>query len=75
MRHEKEGIEMEKWDYKTMVTDGAELETLLSELGEQGWELVAMAPVAIKHEKSEGDTVTVWETTEYRLVFKCRPQP
>ncbi len=63
---------MEKWEYKTLVVEAADLEALLIEVGEQGWELLAMVAAPITHEKTEGDTVSVWETVAYRLVFKRR---
>jgi hypothetical protein len=66
---------MKKWEYKTLVVEVEQLEEQLPELGAQGWELVGMVTVPIKHEKGgEGETVIQWETHAYRLVFKRRQQ-
>jgi hypothetical protein len=65
---------MDLWEYKTLVVDVDPLEERLSGLGAQGWELVGMVTVPIKHEKGEGATVIQWETQAYRLVFKRRAE-
>ena len=33
---------MQKWEYKTYYYNVGDLDKLLSELGEQGWELIAV---------------------------------
>ena len=37
---------MEQWEYLTFLATGPELESRLSQLGEEGWELVGFAPSA-----------------------------
>lgn len=63
---------MDMWEYKMLLAEVGELEALLPKLGEQGWELTAMIPVPVRHEKAGALAVTEWETIDYRVVFKRR---
>ena len=40
---------MEKWEYKIFNYDLGDLEQLLNALGDEGWELVSVAPLAASH--------------------------
>ena len=67
---------MDKWEYRFITYNDAELETQLAALGEQGWEAVGFAPV--RHDDANRDKwgwgkpprVTEWVATEYRLLLK-----
>jgi hypothetical protein len=69
---------MEKWEYLTLTVDATAIDAKLSELGDQGWELVSFVPAkfvgldwtqagSLKRERT-------YVSNEYRLVFKRRKQ-
>jgi hypothetical protein len=75
----KEVVEMDRWEYKTVVVEAQEAEKQRSdeELGDflnghgaQGWELVSFGP----DDLSAPGSVHYYEAVRYRAVFKRRAQ-
>ena len=69
---------MERWDYVTLIVDSTVIDAKLSELGDQGWELVACLPAKLIGldwaQKGSGSRERTYVSNEYRLVFKRRKQ-
>jgi hypothetical protein len=61
---------MEKWEYKSLLCEGAAMETTLTALGEHGWEAVGFAPVA--YQNSSNGVVLQKSATQYRVLLKRR---
>ena len=61
--------EMQKWEYKTISTGSEEwIPANLDVLGQQGWELVAIVPIARDKQTDSGATI------QLIYAFK-RPKP
>lgn len=70
---------MEKWEYKSLICYATNIETALAPLGEQGWEVVGVAPAGNVPVKTVIDryteiihTVTEWSASTYCILLKRR---
>jgi hypothetical protein len=69
---------MEKWEYRTIKTEGVDLDQTLEEtlplLGEQGWELVNVITSVWGGALSQPGMVTRWGAAACRLGLKRHKQ-
>ena len=66
---------MDKWEYKSVLSNGPNMEAMLSEMGEQGWEAVGLVAVQLRASKTKGSLLawmSKWESTRYRVLLKRR---
>ena len=69
---------MDMWDYKAIQCTGADLETVLIPLGEQGWEVVGFAGSEYAaHRRTNAPSSGIvaakqWGAAEYWVLLKRR---
>ena len=66
---------MDKWEYKSILSNGPNMEATLSQMGEEGWEAVGLVAVQQRAAQTKGNLlawVSKWESTRYRVLLKRR---
>ena len=66
---------MDKWEYKSVLSNGPNMEATLSQMGEEGWEAVGLVAVQVRAAQTKGSLlawVTKWESSRYRVLLKRR---
>lgn len=65
---------MQTWEYKSFLTNGPGMEDALNQLGQEGWEAIAVVPTTHHYEDGQAIsmtwTATQWGVTQYRIVLK-----